>query len=260
MKSRLLFCAGVFLMALYPLSMQAQIHFTASLDGSQESGVTTSATGTGSFDLSEDLSQLHYIISFQGLSGTLTGGHFHTGVPGIAGPVVKSIATSGQPASFTLSGTWSASDGTTPLTPALVDSLLAGKIYVNFHTSQHPGGEIRGQLNLATALHFEASLNGAQETPPDTFKGGGTAVVVLNKYRNEIDYWITYRGLSDSATGGHFHAGAVGVGGPVVKGLIAGKGPKSNTLSGSWKFTDGTQPLYRLTRFREHVREFPYGQ
>ena len=202
MKRKLLFRAGVLLMALLPCAASAQIHFTASLDGAQEGSVVTNATGTGSFDLSEDFSQLHWVISYQGLSGPLSiGAHFHTGLPGVAGPVVKTIASGGRPAFSTLSGTWSATDGSSPLTPALVDSLLAGKVYVNFHTTANPGGEIRGQVNLATSLHFEASLSGAQEVPPDTFKGGGTAVVVLNKGRGEIDYWITYRGLSLQSPG-----------------------------------------------------------
>ena len=244
MKSRLLFRAGVLLMALLPCAASAQIHFTASLDGAQDGGVITNATGTGSFDLSEDFSQLHWIISYQGLSGPLTaGGHFHAGLPGVAGPIVKHIASAGRPAYSTLSGTWSSSDASEPLTPAFVDSLLAGKVYVNFHTAANPGGEIRGQVNLATSLHFEASFSGSQETTPNTLKGGGTAVVVLNKGRGQIDYWITYRGLSDSATAGHFHTGAAGIAGPFVRGLISGKAAKSSTLNGNWKFTDGTQPL-----------------
>ena len=243
MKGWRLIRVGIFLMAIVPCTALAQVHFTASLDGTQEGGVTTTATGTGSFDLSGDFTQLHYIISYQGLSGALTAAHFHMGLPGIAGPVVKPIASSAKPASSTVSGTWSTSDATNPLTPAFVDSLLAGKIYVNFHTSANPGGEIRGQLNLATALHFEASLSGAQETPPNAATGGGTAVVALNTQRNQINYWITYRGLSDSATGGHFHTGPVGIGGSVVKSIITGKAPKSNTLNGTWTTTDGTQPL-----------------
>jgi hypothetical protein len=244
MKRKLLFRAGVILMALLPCGASAQIHFTATLDGAQESSVVTNATGTGSFDLSEDLTQLHWVISYQGLSGPLSiGAHFHTGLPGVAGPVVKTIAAGGRPAFSTLSGTWAATDVSTPLTPALVDSLLAGKVYVNFHTIANPGGEIRGQLKLATSLHYEASLSSAQEVPPDVFKGGGTAVVVLNKARGEIDYWITFRGLSDSAIAGHFHTGAPGIAGPVVRGIITGKAPNSTTLNGSWKFTDGVQPL-----------------
>jgi len=244
MKGRLLSLAGGMLLVFMPCGAFAQIHFTATLDGAQEGGVITNGTGTGSFDLSEDFTKLHYVISYQGLTGPLSiGAHFHTGLPGIAGPVVKTIASAGRPAFSSLSGTWSTSDATQPLTAALVDSLLAGKVYVNFHTIANPGGEIRGQLNLATALHFEASLSGAQETPADTFKGGGTAVVVLNKERSQIDYWLTYRGLSDSAIAGHFHTGASGIPGPVVRAIISGKAPKSSTLNGSWKFTDGTQPL-----------------
>ena len=244
MKGKLLFCVGVILMALLPCGASAQIHFTASLDGAQEASVVTNATGTGSFELSEDFSHLQWVISYQGLSGPLSiGAHFHTGLPGVAGPVVKTIASGGRPAFSSLSGTWSSTDASSPLTPALVDSLLAGKVYVNFHTTANPGGEIRGQVNLATSLHFEASFSGAQETPPNTSKGGGTAVVVLNKTRGEIDYWITLRGLSDSATGGHFHTGAAGVGGSVVKSLFSGKTANSTTLNGTWKFTDGTQPL-----------------
>jgi hypothetical protein len=37
------------------------------------------------------------------------------------------------------------------MTDALVDSLLAGKIYVNFHSATNPGGEIRGQLDITTS-------------------------------------------------------------------------------------------------------------
>ncbi|HTO95314.1 MAG TPA: CHRD domain-containing protein, partial [Bacteroidota bacterium] len=161
----------------------------------------------------------------------------------MAGPVVKPIASHGRASSSTVSGVWSSTDATSPLTRALVDSLLAGKMYVNFHTVAHAGGEIRGQLVLNTPLHFEASLSGAQETPPDTFKGTGTAVVVLNTQRNEIDYWITYRALSDSATGGHFHYGPPGIGGGVVKTLLSAHAPKSNTINGAWKTTDASQPL-----------------
>jgi hypothetical protein len=242
MGRRVLCGAVIALLAAVPGALRAQIHFTANLNGAQE-GLTTTGTGTGSFDLSEDFTQLRYVISYQGMTDTLTGGHFHTGFPGVAGPVVKPITGSGRASASTIAGTWSSTDATNPLTPALVDSLLEGKIYVNLHTPLHPGGEIRGQLQLATALHFEASLSSAQETPPNAATGGGTAVVVLGTRLEQIDYWVTYRGLSDSATGGHFHTDPPGAGGPVAKTLLSSHAWKSGTLSGSWKMTDATQPL-----------------
>ena len=45
----------------------------------------------------------------------------------------------------TATETWRATDPEA-LTPGLVDALLAGNLYVNVHTSAHPGGEIRGQI------------------------------------------------------------------------------------------------------------------
>jgi hypothetical protein len=148
----------------------AQIHLTASLTGNEEvPAVTTTANGTGSFVLSDDRTELKYIVTYQGVSGTLTaGGHFHTGTVGRTGPVVKAIAVSGDPASNTVSGVWKTSDATQPLTQALVESLLTGRVYVNFHTATSPGGEIRGQVNLGTALQFTADLDGTQEVPSNS--------------------------------------------------------------------------------------------
>ena len=186
----------------------AQIHFTARLDGSQQNPpMSVPATGTGSFTLSSDLSRLSWTISYQGLSGSLTAdGYFHVADSGRNGPVVKNIALSGDPASNTISGVWTSTDATQLLTPALVDSLLTGRAYVNFHTSANPDGEIRGQVNLATGVHFTANLDGAQQNPPVTTNARETSAFILNPARTEIRWYITYRNLSGPLTaGGHFH-------------------------------------------------------
>ena len=224
----------------------AQIHFTATLDGTQEvPSVVTSATGTGSFDLSEDFTELHYVITYQGLSGTLTaGGHFHTGKPGIASGVVRNIASTGGAASATIAGTWKSTDASQPLTTALVESLLTGRVYVNFHTVANPGGEIRGQVNLATSLHFEANLDGSQQVPPVTTTAGGTGVFVLDNSRTRIDYWVTYRGLSGTlSAGGHVHTGSPGRNGAIVRDLASNGDAASATVKGSWTSSDINQPL-----------------
>jgi hypothetical protein len=236
----------VTLLLVLPVSLLSQIHFTATLDGSQEvPPVTTTATGTGSFTLSSDLTRLKYVISYQGLSGTLTaGGHFHAAKPGFNGPIVKNIASGGDPASATISGTWSSTDATQPLTPALVESLLTGRLYVNFHTATNPGGQIRGQVNLATGIHFTATLTGAQENPPVATLAGGTGAFVLTPDRNRILWDVTYRQLSGALTaGGHFHVADSGRNGPVVKNIASGGDPASNTLGGAWSTSDVTQPL-----------------
>ncbi len=236
----------LFVLLLAVSAASAQIHFTAILTGADEvPAVTTIANGTGSFMLNEARTELTYVITYQGLSGTLTaGGHFHLGTPGRNGSVIRNTAASGDPSSNTVSGIWKASDATQPLTPALVESLLTGRVYVNFHTAANPGGEIRGQVNLATALHFTADLDGSQEVPAVTTTAGATGYIVLNPDRSTIEYSVTYRDLSGTLTaGGHFHTGGVGANGAVVKGIGTSGDPAANFLQGQWKSTDGTQPL-----------------
>jgi len=54
-KQKLFFFLIAVLVVNFRPLLWAQIHFTAAMDGTQEvPQVTTSATGTGSFELSED--------------------------------------------------------------------------------------------------------------------------------------------------------------------------------------------------------------
>jgi hypothetical protein len=93
------------------------------------------ASGTGTFILSA--SGLQYDITVQGVSGAIIASHFHSGIVGISGPVVFTITFSGNRAT----GTWTA------ITNDQRNELLNHGTYVNVHTSIHPDGEIRGQLN-----------------------------------------------------------------------------------------------------------------
>ena len=224
----------------YVAGAHAQIHFSTTLNGAQSvppSGV--SGTGSGSFTLNEDFTELEYVIAYQGLTGALSvGGHFHVGSPGTNGAVVRGIAEAGAAPSGIITGVWRSTDAQA-LTPALVESLLTGRVYVNFHTNSNPAGEIRGQLTLASALHFAASLSGAQQPTPVTTNGAGTGVFILSPDRSQLDYYVTYRDLSGPLTaGGHIHVGARGVSGPVVLGIAPGSTPASDGVKGSWKSTD----------------------
>ncbi len=120
------------------------IGFSADMDSVQEIPAPAGLVpgkGTFSVGLLTDGS-----ISFEGtvtgLSGPLTAGHFHEAQPGVAGGVVKTITF----ANDTANGEWTTGDATQPLTDALIRDLVAGKLYVNVHTTANPGGEIRGQV------------------------------------------------------------------------------------------------------------------
>lgn len=123
--------------------------FTATLSGAQEVPPNAStATGSATVVLNDAQTMITVSVSFSGLTTNATGAHIHEGAPGVAGPIV--FALTGVPE--TTSG--SVSGQTFSITPAQVDQLEAGNYYVNVHSSTFPGGEIRGQLAVPTAVRI----------------------------------------------------------------------------------------------------------
>jgi uncharacterized protein (TIGR03118 family) len=66
----------------------------------------------------------------------------------------------------TFSGKWDAPEGNNTTLAAQLNNLREGRAYINFHTRQFPGGEIRGNFPAATSFRdsLVAGLNGATET------------------------------------------------------------------------------------------------
>ena len=113
------------------------VAFTGQLTGAQEvPAVSSSGTGMAEATLNKDTNVLTWKVSFSGLTGPATAGHFH-------GPAAVG-ANAGVVVPF--SGTSSPMEGQATLTPAQVADLMAGKWYANVHTATNKGGEIRGQM------------------------------------------------------------------------------------------------------------------
>ncbi|HEU4595248.1 MAG TPA: TIGR03118 family protein [Pyrinomonadaceae bacterium] len=66
----------------------------------------------------------------------------------------------------TINGKWDAPEGNGTTLAAQLSNLREGRAYVNFHTAQFPGGEIRGNLPAADSFRNSliAGLDGATET------------------------------------------------------------------------------------------------
>jgi CHRD domain-containing protein/ferritin-like protein len=111
--------------------------FAAQMNGASEvPAVNTAATGTSTFDLSQDQTLLSYSVQATGLSSPAIAMHLHRGAVGVPGDIVYTLNTP-------VNGT---AVGATPLNPADLNTLLTGGFYINIHTSNYPGGEIRGQV------------------------------------------------------------------------------------------------------------------
>ena len=101
--------------------------------------VSSAGTGTVESSFNKDTYLLRWTVTYSGLSGPATGGHFHgPATPGQNAPVM--VPFTGSLASPII--------GEKILTPAQASDLLAGKLYVNLHTAANPGGEIRGQVMM----------------------------------------------------------------------------------------------------------------
>ena len=138
----------------------AIIPLEANIDGAQaNAGLGTGSPGTGSATMTlDDVTNLFsWDISWSGLTGTETVMHFH-------GPALPTQNAGVQVDFGAISGTASPSIGSTIISGAQSADLLAGLWYINIHTTDFPGGEIRGQVSAvpipAAAWLFVSGLLG----------------------------------------------------------------------------------------------------
>jgi len=227
-----------FALFCYCIISEAQTQqFTARFDGAQEepTSVTTAASGTGVFQLTS--AGLRFNITVTGLSGPIALAHFHNGRFGVDAGIVRTIT--GDFVGNTATGIWTSTD-VEPLTPALLQALRDGDIYVNVHTGLNPGGEIRGQLVPSGRF---AELDQAQEVPAPMAAPGASGLGFFTLSDAGLSFNITARDLSGPIAGAHFHNAARGVPGGIVRTLTFTT-PAANpaTVTGVWTSSD-PEPL-----------------
>jgi hypothetical protein len=136
MKRNTVFAAAILSMA-FPVSALAATMYTADLKGSQEVPANASK-GKGSAELSYDAvtRKLIWKVTYASLSGPATAAHIHGPAdPGKDAPVEIKFDNPANPI-----------EGSATLTDEQAKELEGGKLYVNVHTAEHKGGEIRGQV------------------------------------------------------------------------------------------------------------------
>jgi hypothetical protein len=111
----------------------------ANLSTSQEvPPVSGGGNGKADFTLDPASKQLSWNVTYDGLSGPATAAHIHG--PAAAG------ANAGVVVNLAPNGVSNPLKGSTTLTDAQLADLTSGKDYVNVHTANNKGGEIRGQI------------------------------------------------------------------------------------------------------------------
>ena len=133
--------SGLALAGVLTLAQAAPVSFQVPLTGAQQVPPVQTA-GSGNADLTYDASTrvVTWDISFSGLSSQATMAHFHG--PAAAGKnagVKVWLSQKGSEVASPISGQ-------ATLSPDDAKMFEAGDMYINVHTKDHPGGEIRGQV------------------------------------------------------------------------------------------------------------------
>ena len=136
------------------------------LTGYQETPLALSTTASGQFRaiINEKTQEITYTLSYAGLVGNVTQSHIHFGAVAQTGGVSVFLCTNlgNGPAGTqvcpaapaTITGTIRPADVIGPTGQGiaagefaeLVAAIRAGAAYVNVHSTQYPGGEMRSQL------------------------------------------------------------------------------------------------------------------
>ena len=162
----------------------------ADLRGAQEvPPVSTGAYGAGRFVVDTTAKTVTYRISFHGLSSAETMAHIH----GAAGPGVNAGVRHNLGVGNPKTGVWN-------YNAADEADILAGRMYVNIHSVNFPGGEIRGQI-----ADFAMFMDGEQENPVIATPAQGWGTFTIDTCANELRYYISHMGLVAPETAAHIH-------------------------------------------------------
>ncbi len=214
-KQILSICTVLGLMLLGMTSYaQAQTEFTAQLSGSNEvPPVTTDATGMVTATLTGD--QLTIEGSFENLSSNYSASHIHMGAAGENGGVLTAL--SADVAADNMSGTYVAASNTFTLTSEQITQLNQEGLYINIHTGNFSGGELRGQLIENVSIEFTSHLSGSNEVPSIVTSASGMVTATLDG--NQLVVEGSFENLNGDYAASHIHSGMAGQAGGVVVAL-----------------------------------------
>ncbi|MES2008120.1 MAG: CHRD domain-containing protein [Pseudomonadota bacterium] len=140
-RRNLMWLSGLALAGAMTLAQAAPLSFTVPLSGAQEVP-PVETKGSGAADLTYDPGTrlVTWTVTISGLSSEATMAHFHgPAATGKNAGVKVWLSGKGAPVTSPLKGQ-------ATLSPADAQEFLAGEMYINVHTKDHPAGEIRGQV------------------------------------------------------------------------------------------------------------------
>ena len=219
-------------------------------------------TGEATVRLRRGQGQVCYSLEVQNITLPSVGAHIHHGGAGESGPIVVPLR---QP------GANGQSSGCATVSRAIVSQILANRsdYYVNVHTTDFPGGAVRGQLTGTTEADLgrtmTVTLNGASECNAagtcnlGDLDGAGTTVF---RFRSgNVCYRVRVSNIRLPSVGTHIHRGTRTSAGPIIVQMTA---PDASGVSSGCTATAQTlidEILATPANFYNnvHTTDFPAG-
>ena len=177
-----------------------ELPFSADLTGAAEKPAAVSSPGSGLVESSLVGNTLSFVVTYRGLTSSITAAHIHGPATSSASAAVLFDLLPQHRGAYSTQGVFS---GSVALTPAQIGALLNGDLYVNLHTAVNPGGEIRGQL---APMIFPVLMNGAKEVGPVVTPATGYGYVGL--VGRQVSIGLHYRDLQGNISNAHYHGPA----------------------------------------------------
>jgi hypothetical protein len=192
----------------------------AVLTGPQEVPPTTSpGFGNATVTFDSTRANITVTITVSNLGAAINNFHIHEAPAGVAGNVVENLIGLGG---VFVGGTMT---GNFPIDPAVAARMVANpaNFYVNVHTTQFPGGAIRGQLAFVSGgtVNYAAELRGANEVPPNASTAFGSSFLTLDTINNNLTWEVNTSGIVSPLLS-HIHGGAAGTNGNVLINFATG--------------------------------------
>ncbi len=182
--------------------------FAVTLSGAFEVPVHETAAG-GTAEISVNRTTRAVTGSLTVSNMTANAAHIHDAHAGANGPILIGLEQSAtDPDVFEV-------PASTVLTEEQYADLQNAGFYLNAHSEQFQGGEVRGQLIPPGWTVIPVSLSGREEVPRNDDPATGTAALTVETETRRIFAHLTLSGLDD-ATAAHVHRALAGTNGDVV--------------------------------------------